>query len=435
MKLVEDLRSALAAQFGFVALGLTTVPRVSKKTFGLSGVPSGTSILRQRILRRRISQSKNLFWRRFTIVAIAALLAGLVHRFLLLPGGLALSRLHSTYSSATVVSAVQHRIRTDRRLQMTQVQVRASNGIITLSGDVGSAAERVAAVQDAAQIKGVRVVVDNLRVIDPNRQGPTPPVQASVAKTASRSKAPTIPAAGAFRVALPANSLRRPARSESIGASRSRRTAGVGASASSPAVATPLRAPEQITLPYGTVLAVRMTESVSSDLNQRGDTFLASLVSPIMVEDRIVIPAEAAIQGKIVDVRNGGRFNGRSALVVTVTRLAYNGRSYELRSSPYSKQGASRNTHTAAAIGGGAGLGAIIGVILGGEKGAAIGAVIGAGAGTGAQAMSKAAQIRLPANSMLSFRLETPLTVVPSSTLLKSAERKFGAVRHGVGNG
>ena len=80
-------------------------------------------------------------------------------------------------------------------------------------------------------------------------------------------------------------------------------------------------------------------------------------------------------------------------------------------------------------------MGAIIGVILGGEKGAAIGAVIGAGAGTGAQAMSKAAQIRLPANSMLSFRLETPLTVVPSSTLLKSAERKFGAVRHGVGNG
>ena len=79
------------------------------------------------------------------MVAIAALLAALVYRSLLLPGGLALSRLHSTYS-ATVVSEVQHRIRTDHRLQMTQVQVRASNGIITLSGDVGSAAERVASM-------------------------------------------------------------------------------------------------------------------------------------------------------------------------------------------------------------------------------------------------------------------------------------------------
>jgi len=80
-------------------------------------------------------------------------------------------------------------------------------------------------------------------------------------------------------------------------------------------------------------------------------------------------------------------------------------------------------------------MGAIIGVILGGEKGAAIGAMIGAGVGTGAQAMSKAAQVRLPANSMLSFRLETPLTVVPSSTLLKNAGRKLGTSRHGVDNG
>ena len=77
----------------------------------------------------------------------------------------------------------------------------------------------------------------------------------------------------------------------------------------------------------------------------------------------------------------------------------------------------------------------IIGVILGGEKGAAIGAVIGAGAGTGVQAMSKAAQVQLPAKSTLSFRLETSLTVIPSSTLLKSAERRLGTVRHGVGDG
>jgi hypothetical protein len=224
-----------------------------------------------------------------------------------------------------------------------------------------------------------------------------------------------------------------PARTSGDGGTKA---SGVSASAPSPAVATPLiRAPEQITVPYGTVLAVRLTESVNSDLNHPGDTFRASLASPIRVGDRVVVPAEAAIQGKIVDVRNAGRFNGRSALVIKVTRLAYNGRTYELRSSQYSKQGPSRNTHAAAAIGGGAGVGAIIGVILGGEKGAAIGAVIGAGAGTGVQAMSKAAQVQLPAKSTLSFRLETPLTVIPSSTLLKSAERRLGTVRHGVGDG
>jgi len=394
-----------------------------------SAVPSEAGILPRKVLRRRISQSRNLFLESATMVAIVALLGALLHHFSILPGGLALS----TYSTATqVVSEVQSRIRADRRLPMTRVQVRASNGIVTLSGNVGSGAERVAALQDAADNKGVRVVVDNLRVIGPDPQGPTAARQASVARTASRSNAPTIPRAGAFHAAVPANSLRLPALSESIGAGRSRRTTGVGASASSPAVVTPLKAPEQITLPYGTVLAVRMKESVSSDFNQRGDIFLASLASPVMVEDRIVIPADAAIQGKIVEVRNVGRFNGRSTLVVTVTRLAYNGRSYDLRSSQYSNQGVSRSTHTVAAIAGGAGMGAIIGVILGGEKGAAIGAMIGAGVGTGAQAIAK---VRLPANSMLSFRLETPLTVVPSSTLLKNAGRKLGTSRHGVDNG
>jgi hypothetical protein len=73
--------------------------------------------------------------------------------------------------------------------------------------------------------------------------------------------------------------------------------------------------------------------------------------------------------------------------------------------------------------------------LLGGEKGAAIGAMIGAGAGTGVQAMSKAAPVQLPAKSTLSFRLETPLTVIPSSTLVESAERKRGIVRNGVGDG
>ena len=71
-------------------------------------------------------------------------------------------------------------------------------------------------------------------------------------------------------------------------------------------------------------------------------------------------------------------------------------------------------------------MGAIIGVILGGERGAAIGAVIGAGAGTAAQAMSKAAQVRLPADSTLSVRLKSPVTVIPSSTLIKAQNASSG---------
>ena len=348
---------------------------------------------------------------------------------------------------------VQSRIRADRRLLMARIQVRASHGIVTLSGYVGTGFQRFATVQDAAQIEGVKVVVDNLqvtdpnRLTDPNRRDPTmvvPKPQASVARSASPPKAPTIRWTEASHAGLPTHSSRPPALVESIGASFSTsampspgdvvpaasvsvgmpsmdsKAPGVSASAS-PAppllVITPPSAPEQVTVPYGTVLAVRLTESLSSDLNQTGDTFLASLSSPVMIGDRVVIPAEAALQGKIVDVRNAGRLSGRSALVIEVTRLAYNGRTYELRSSQYSRLGPSRNARAAAAIGGSAGVGAIIGAILGGGKGAAIGAMIGAGAGTGVQAATRAVPVQLRAESALSFRLETPLTVIPSSTL------------------
>ena len=83
--------------------------------------------------------------------------------------------------------------------------------------------------------------------------------------------------------------------------------------------------------------------------------------------------------------------------MIEVTSLAYNGRTYELRSSQYSKQGASRNAYAAAAITGGTGVGAIIGTIVGRGKGSAIGAVIGSAAGTGVQAVTKRAPAELRA--------------------------------------
>ena len=131
----------------------------------------------------------------------------------------------------------------------------------------------------------------------------------------------------------------------------------------------------------------------------------------------MVIPAEAGVQGRVVDVQSAGRFSGRPKLAVEITRVTYNGKDYELRSSQYSKQGASRDARSVAAIGGGAGVGAIIGAIIGGGRGAAIGSVIGAGAGTGAQATSKAPELRIPAETVLNFRLQSALTVIPSSTL------------------
>jgi hypothetical protein len=309
--------------------------------------------------------------------------------------------------NAQVVSEVQNRMRADHQLMMGRFQVTGTKGVITLAGYVASDHQRAAAVRDAGQVEGVRVVVDNLRLVDSTRQS----LNLALLKPPSSLQNTT--------------SLPETSRSDSPRGTASSGSvvpevdvsSDVASSAPLAASATPPSAPEKIIVPYGTVVSVRLTESLSSDLNEKGDAFLASLASPILVGDRVVIPEGAGIKGRVVAVQSAGRFSGRPAMIIEVTRLAYNGNSYDLRSNQYSKEGPSRNVRSAATIGGSAGLGAILGGILGGGKGAAIGAMIGAGAGTGVQAAGKAAVVELPAESTLTFRLQTALTVTPASTL------------------
>ncbi len=336
-----------------------------------------------------------------------------------------------------MVYETQNRLRADNRLMNGLFQVTGANGVITLAGYVVSSDQRVAAVQDAWRVQGVRVVIDNLRL------APVPsPMVAAVAK-------PALSAPKGVAQAGSASQGKTSARHESPPAApREAHSAGLGESgallASASAVPQtpspspdnapkvfaesaasfplPVLAPspsplETVTVPYGTTLTVRLTETLSSDTNEKGDTFLGSLAAPVFAGDRIVIPEGAGVRGRVVEVENGGRFSGKSLLAVEITALGYNGSTYDLRSNRYAREGPSRNVRSAASIGGGAGLGAILGGIIGGGKGAAIGAIIGAGAGTGVQAAGRVPVVRLPAESMLSFRLQAAVNVVPASGL------------------
>lgn len=73
------------------------------------------------------------------------------------------------------------------------------------------------------------------------------------------------------------------------------------------------------------------------------------------------------------------------------------------------KEGVGKNKRTAKYVGGGAVIGSIIGAIAGGGKGAAIGAIAGGAAGAGAQTITRGRDIHVPAESLLTFRLDRPL--------------------------
>src|SRR5438105_8845559 len=69
-----------------------------------------------------------------------------------------------TRSDVQVASDVQGKINADNNLPNKQITVNANNGVVTLSGNVGSDTERITAGNDAAQIDGVKTVVNNLQV-------------------------------------------------------------------------------------------------------------------------------------------------------------------------------------------------------------------------------------------------------------------------------
>ena len=97
--------------------------------------------------------------------------------------------------------------------------------------------------------------------------------------------------------------------------------------------------------------------------------------------------------------------------------LDLGGQDYPLDSTPFSVKGPNKAGRTVGNAFGGAVLGAIIGGAVGGGGGAAIGAGAGAVGGTAASAATPGPQVWIPAEALMDFHLNTPLTVTPVSSL------------------
>ena len=163
-------------------------------------------------------------------------------------------------------------------------------------------------------------------------------------------------------------------------------------------------------IPSGTVLTVRMVDSVDSQRDRVGQTFQASLDEPVIDPDgRTMVPRGADVLVKLVDDQQSGKIEGRTILTLDVVSLRINGRDVDIDTSAVTEQSDSRTARSAKVIGGTAVLGTIIGAIAGGGKGAAIGAASGAGVGTAAQVATKGQRVRIPSETRLTFTLQQPV--------------------------
>jgi hypothetical protein len=166
-----------------------------------------------------------------------------------------------------------------------------------------------------------------------------------------------------------------------------------------------------LVVPAGTVLTVRLGQAVGSKISSAGQTFTATLASPVVVDGKTAIPAGATASGTVVDAKPLGRFKGGAVLQLRLTSLTVNGSDRSISTSSVTRTETGKGKRTAILAGGGAAVGALIGGLAGGGKGAGIGALAGGGAGAGGAAFTGNKDVVLPAESALSFKLAQPLEV------------------------
>ena len=327
-------------------------------------------------------------------------------------------------TDAKIAADVENKIESDSRIASQAIGVQAEGGVVTLSGDVGDDVERVSAASDAATVDGVKTVVNNL-VVHQAQATPPPGAESpavAVARPSSAMKSyrnfPPTPISSAGNAGGPG-----PATGDGNGNAQ---PSNPPAPPPGPAVAqapAPPPPPRKIIIPAGTQLTVRLNDPLDSERNQVGDSFHATLGAPIVLDDETAIPLGADVLGRVVDVKSAGRFAGNSVLTLELTSLSVNGRTYNVQTNQWSRQGKGEGKNTAIKAGGGAAVGAIIGGLAGGGKGAAIGSVAGAGAGTGVAATKKGEQIKLGPESTLSFLLINTLTVTQQTANNQNAGR------------
>jgi hypothetical protein len=169
---------------------------------------------------------------------------------------------------------------------------------------------------------------------------------------------------------------------------------------------------QNLTVPSGTSLTIRLTSAIDSGTTPAGASFEGSLANPLTVGGVEVASAGSMVTGKVTNVVSAGRLSKPAELSLALTSLTpQGGRTTAISTEAWSEKGTSHKTRNVEMIGGGGGVGALIGALTGGKKGAAIGAAVGAGAGTGVAAATGKKEIALPAETSITFRLTAPVSL------------------------
>lgn len=169
--------------------------------------------------------------------------------------------------------------------------------------------------------------------------------------------------------------------------------------------------PEELTIPSGTPLTVRLSTAVSSASNHAGDRFEAVLDAPLVINGKTVAPSGAAVTGKVLAAEESGHLQHPGMIQLALDTIEINHKAVEVATSSVIARGASHEKRNLAWIGGSTAGGALIGGLAGGGKGALIGSMVGAGGGTTAAYATGKKDVGFGVERRLTFRTTQPITV------------------------
>ena len=188
-------------------------------------------------------------------------------------------------------------------------------------------------------------------------------------------------------------------------------------------------AQNNISLPTGTSLTVKLENNLATSSSKTGDPFSARVTEAVLLDGKTVIPVGATVQGRVAQVSEPRRISGRPTIgILPDTLVMPDGQKFVLSASLVETnlhngtevndegqfKGKGHDGQDLTEIGMATGGGMIIGGLAGGGKGVAIGGAIGATA-TVVHWLGKKKSATLLAGTELVMELNRPLEMAPAA--------------------
>jgi len=164
----------------------------------------------------------------------------------------------------------------------------------------------------------------------------------------------------------------------------------------------------EVDVPDGTLILLRLEDPLSSRTALPEDRVEATVAEPVYGDRdgiRAAIPAGTPARGIVVEVRQAQRPSKGGRLDVTFDSLVLGSRTVHMDARVVDMKEGGLDKRRA---GLGALVGGALGAVLDGKKGLLVGAILGGG---GAVVASSGEDVKLPAGTLVTVRLERPLRV------------------------